>query len=310
MKKLCLILVLLLSCTACQKEEVPVEDVQEEEIIEKIYTFETTDSSESGNVDETIVIDGKTYQLVDLNKTISSSKEVVQIVEEAAIAQGDEIETEKEFEIGQDSYVLTLIEQNTTEEKTNIQVTKEIYFQQVNASFSLEDAPLTIPLIVWQDGQQVELNAEIVSIEQTSAASWLDDLVVNATFTGDEDTEYFQAGDTEISINSASPTWDGWQSDVLEENNLSSSYYRLTSADWTSEYSQTGSGYWQRTAQYRGSRKVADFTCEYLLDYETTATVGQFIYEIDADLVQEPTDTVTIYEVEVVASYKLVEDEQ
>ncbi len=310
MKKLCLILLLLLSCSACRSEETAVEDEKEEEIIEKIYTFETTDSSENGNVDDTIVIDGKTYQLVDLSKTISSQKEVVQIVEETAIAQGEEIATAKEFEIGEDSYVLTLIEQNTTEERTNIQVTKEIYFDQVNASFGLEDAPVTIPLIVWQDGQQVELNAEIVSIEQTSATTWSDDLVVNAAFTGDEDTEYFQVGDTEISIDSTSPTWDGWQSDVLEENSLSSSYYRLTSAEWTSEYSQTDSGYWQRTARYLGSRKVADFTCEYLLDYETVATVGQFIYEIDADLVAEPADTVTIYEVEVLASYKLVEDEQ
>lgn len=159
------------------------------------------------------------------------------------------------------------------------------------------------------------ISAELVSRGQSEPA-WRGGYPVNATFVcnSTDVSEWGIEGFKTIYLpqSSPTPTWDGYQSDILTLLNLDPSIYRVTGGRWVGE---AYSGEWGQT------RRNAVFDCEAYLStywavyegrgeamgYRANVTYYAYVKDMEKDgITVDEDDISTLYKMVAIASYKEV----
>lgn len=110
-------------------------------------------------------------------------------------------------------------------------------------------------------------------------------------FTGDEGSRYFYFANTGSlwPLNTAAPTWQGYEKDILTYLGLNPSTYGITGGRWTGENSSSGNLI--KTATFSGTKNVCDYTCVYTVqggDDTYTANAVYSGYKVKAIMTYEP----------------------
>lgn len=303
MKKRITLLVIIMSVLICGCKK-------KEQTVEREYEYESYDQNEIGQFEDTIVIDGKTYQLVDLNDVtlqITGEREVVEKEEIIYLADLSELEEEKEYEFNGEKHVLHIVRKEWVRQEIEIERQAVVSYPAVTGKLREQDVDSTVAIVVWDDGKQVEKDAQLTEIRAVSEAAWINDFSISGQFYGDEHTRYFKTlSGEEISVDSSKPSWSGYRKDILKDRNLSEQYYRILDCRWTDQYHKSGNQY-VRNAIYTGQRYARDYEAVYTLRYRTYGYVLKVVYQADGKDIDTDSKK-KIYKIKAIVRYKLIKN--
>ena len=304
-----LAVVLAISLGGCRKknEEEPEKEVK---TVEREFVYESADEKGTEGIPKTITVDGKTYELVDLNDAVFSTLEVKNVVEairEVILADLNELEEEYAFDINGRAYTLPVYEKYLEEKEIELTRTSTVTYRKITGMLSADDISRTVEIPVIKDGVEQNMEAELTEIKKTVNDRWINDLQISGVFEGNENTEYFLLPNGgELWVNSEKPVWEGYESDILADRGLPGKYYVITDGNWTDQYHQSDDG-WQKNALYTGKRLAADYQAIYTLTYTTKGYVGKVVYRGEVSKEEAPeTDRRTVFVIKAIVRYRLM----
>ena len=300
---------LLLTAAGCRKKPEKPEIVQSQE---RTYEFESEDPGDTAGLPESIVFEGRTYQLVDLNDVSLSTlgysdylqKEIVVTLEDPSELQ-DTLTISSE----QDGRLLKLYEKKLNYQEVTLTRTFEVSHTGLTGNVSSKDIDQQIEVEVMINGQPEKRTAQLQKFEKVSDNYRINDVVINAVFEGEKDTRYFEVpGDKEIAIDQDKPVWPDYQKDILKERKMSAAYYQITDGRWSDKYHEE-KGRYVRHAVYTGSRLAADYLAVYAVSYNTMGYQGKAIYRTEAKPSDDSSEVKRVYRIKAIVTYRLVKSE-
>lgn len=268
------------------------------------------------NFPELYELDGQKYELsTDVQYETIGTRDTVQVTKDMNVEELEEIPDEYTYKSKESGKTYELKNEQVyiiRQGKVKVPVIEEIYYEDQMGKPSIKSKK-TITYYDKEAGEDKEIEGLLTSYIESTPGHWESSLKINGTFTAPSTAteEYELAGAENITVPVASPTptWDGYEADVMKNLGLDSKYFRIKSAEWTTgQYAQDG--YILRDAAFYGDMFVATYKATYEAErevengYETTV-----YYRVDADEVDAPTeDITTVYHIKAVVTYSLVED--
>lgn len=307
-----LMVLLAAGLNGCGKKK---ENGKETEVktLEREFIYESGEENGTEGIPQTITVDGKTYELIDLNDAVFSTlevKDVVEAIREVILADLSELEEIYSFEINGRTYTLPLYEKYLEKKEIEITRTASVFYRKITGTLSADDVEHSVEIPVIKDGVEQNMEAELTEIKKIVDDRWIYDLQISGVFEGNESTEYFLLPNgEELWVGSEKPVWEGYGSDILADRGLPARYYVITDGKWTDQYHQKGDG-WLRNALYTGKRLAADYEAVYTLTYTTTGYVGRVVYRGEVSREDTPEeDRRTVFVIKAIVRYRLMGEE-
>ncbi len=265
------------------------------------------------NLPETVEVNGHIYKLdsTDTEYISDGTREVVQkVIDMEGLTQADVdgIASEGDFEVNGTTYHLKNEQQYLTDGIAHYEITSQDTFTDQTGK---PDVPETKAMTYYSDVLQKNIDAtgKLVSLTTDGAARWTNTLVITTKFVAaDPNAPAYTLNGTDFTVpyNASSPSWTGYQTDILKACGLSSEYYTITGAKWTSDF-KAEDGKYVRYGQFTGSKKTATYVATYVASGDTAGHNAKVYYRADAASVNAKTaDTTTVYKIRAVAHYVLV----
>lgn len=253
------------SSVAVEKNDITVQEVFTTNTSDFFYDFE-----------KTIEQDGKKYNLKGVNYQTVSIENLTEtqtvthnvdsnnlysknlVPEEKLIITQDG--TEVEVTLTDITYTDTIIKNRTA----TLTAYNDYAYQ------TTKPEPAKTKTITYYDdatGQTLTKTLQFKEIKAEDGWAWRSDLSIPITFAF-YDSEYYALGDKYVPYNDDKPALEGYESDLLNELNLDTSKYRITSIEWDGEKYQAGDITYRKAIAY-GDR----YTANYIAYYESTVSL-------------------------------------
>lgn len=277
-----------------------------DEGITKTYNYYS--DSESGteyNIPESIEIDGVVYKLdQNVNYETKGTRNVIEKTVTIDVESQDDIEDTYNY-ISKDgtSYTLEKEEVYVEEEKdVDVEVKDTKLYEEQYGRPSI-DTTKKITYHNESTDEDEEVTGKLKNYYATSNIRW-EDMVIDGTFESSGGNEYELSGTNNITVSmtAETPTWEGYEKDVLKSMGLSSDYFQITSAEWNGDQ-YTENGVIKRNAYFHAKVLVADYTAEYVGIGKTHGYSTKVFYRLDAGENTKPEDIKTIYQIQATAKY-------
>ncbi len=309
-----------------EKEVVTTDDVieteseekataDEEVTIEQEFEFYT---DEEGiyyiNLPDTMEIDGGTYSIIEGDTTYEKTETmyVIQQVLDADVEELEDIEDTIEYTAASGkTYTLKneqVYIQSTGEVMVPVTYTEVYTNQYGKPSVSSTKTFSTYSKYLEED---VSIIGTLTSFYESTAGHWASVLQIDGIFEADGNNAdvYSLSGSNYITVSqsASTPTWEGYESDILTSLGLNQSYFRITSAEWNGDQ-YVSEGLILRNCVFLGDAYVSDYTAVYDGYMETNGYSTKVFYMADAEEVDAvEKDITTVYKIKAVVKYKLIE---
>lgn len=141
---------------------------------------------------------------------------------------------------------------------------------------------------------------QLIQLKQLDTR-WVSDMQVEGRFYGDRGVELYKIRDSLIPYNATSPTWQGFEADILAYLGLESSTHRITGAEWTTGFVQDENGRTYRAARFTGDRLLSNWVAI----YEAGDAVGSAKYNATALYTNGVEKNIEQYTVKATAVYQI-----
>lgn len=224
----------------------------------KPYTDITRDFTYTGSnelslpqdMPETVEQDGETYTRVIEGEgapnitVIDSDATYTETVTIENLPSKQAPET-RQFTIGGKEYTLTLVSADYVENNRDYTATGELRYED---TYSQPTPPETSPVTYVNDmGDTITVEGSLVSVERVSGGeSTVQNTTIRSTVELPEGSNVFIVnGSKLVTYDPYTPTWDGYQADVLVGAGLSANAYKVLGGEWAGAPYYSGSTFYR-----------------------------------------------------------------
>lgn len=237
--------------------------------------------------DKEISKDGKKYKLINVKYIVIKEKGAEAKEVEFKNLKEKKVPKVQEIEVKGEKIPYTINKEKTTYEPARKEAT---YVYKAENPFDFTPSN--------QKTLQDQMGNEFTGTLSNTAKG--NDYKVSVTvpgkFVGDAEAKYFYFANTQAlwDIDTKSPNWQNYETDILSYLGLPVEIYDITGGKWTSE--STTNGVTTRTASFSATQRVADYVCTYSLgDGDADKFNAKAIYE-------------SPYQVKAIAEYEEIKD--
>lgn len=253
------------SSVAIDKNDITVQEV-----------FTTNTSNFYYNFEETIKQDGKKYKLKGVNyqtvsiENLTETQTVTHNVDSTNLYSKN-LTPEETLVISQDGKDIEVNLKDVTYSDTIIKNrTADLTAYNDYSYQTTTPKPSATKTITYYDdatGQYLTKTLQFKELKAEDGWAWRSDLSIPITFAF-YDSEYYALGDKYVPYNDEKPALEGYETDLLNELNLDTSKYRITSIKWDGEKYKAGDITYRNAIAY-GDR----YTANYVAYYESTVSL-------------------------------------
>ena len=266
------------------------------------------------NFPENYEVDGKKYGLSEDTPDYETlgTRDTLQTVVEMNVEELEEIPDSHEFTTKSGKKYDLKNEQVYIKEQgmVDIPVIEEVYFEDQIGKPEVPGKKM-IKYFDKEAGEDKEIEGLLTSYIESKAGHWANILEIEGTFMAPSESchvyELAGANNVQVARNATSPTWPGYEAQVLSSLGLDSNYFRVNNAAWSgNQYAQDG---WIcRNALFTGDMFVSTYKATYEAVRQANGYATNVYYRIDAEgLDVEPEDITTVYHIKAIVKYKLMQ---